>query len=310
MTQKQLLLVYPRGFCGGVTRAVEVLNRVIKRHGSPIYVKHQLVHNRRLIKDFEKKGVVFIDDIEEIPRKAVTVFSAHGSSPKDYQRANEKELILYDATCPLVTKVHFEAKNYEKAGYYILYIGHQDHPEPKGVLAEVLPESCSLVRNINDAKKVIPKTDKLVVLSQTTLSFDETKEIIKILKKRFPKLIQPLTFDICYATQNRQKAVKELAKKVCLIIIVGSKESSNSNRLREIAEEQGVKSFLVDDHLQVKKDWFKGVDKVGLSAGASAPEYLIKEITEHIRKLGYATRKLLIIKENISLPLPKIYEDA
>jgi len=302
---KEIYLVSPRGFCGGVRRAVTILDEVLKKHGSPVYVKHHLLHNKHIIADFKKKGVIFIEEMADIPNESVMVISAHGSSPDVYNQAKEKKLIVYDATCPLVIKVHLEAKRYEKEGYFIIYIGHKNHPEPKGVLGEVKKDSFVLVQNLQEAIKVTPPQEKkIVILSQTTLSFDETKKTIAVLKKRFPDLLLPPVFDICYATQNRQRAVKELSKKVNLILVIGSKESSNSNRLKEVGEKKGVKSYLINDVSKIKKEWIEKTETIGVTAGASAPDYLVDEVIDFFKRKGASIKKLEVIKENISFPLP------
>lgn len=284
-TLKKIYLASPRGFCAGVKRAVDILDQILQKHKPPIYVRHQIIHNRHVISDFKKKGVIFVKDINNIPNGSVVVFSAHGSPPSLYEKAKKKKLQIYDAVCPLVTKVHLEAKKYTKEGYFIFYIGHKNHPEAIGVLGEVSDQSIVLIKTLEDAEKIIPpQTDRLIVLTQTTLSFDDTKQIINCLKRRFTKLIQPPAFDICYATQNRQNAVKALAKKVDLVLVIGSKESSNSNRLREVAEKEGVSSYLINDISEIKNSWFKDVEKLGITAGASAPKYLIDEVVKYFSK--------------------------
>jgi len=303
---KKIYLVSPRGFCGGVKRAVDIVELVLQKYKPTIYVRHQIVHNRHLISDFEKRGVVFVEDINDIPNGSVVVFSAHGSPPSLYEKAKKKQLKVFDATCPLVNKVHLEAKKFSRLGYFIFYIGHKNHPETVGVLEEVFPKSIVLIETLEDIKRITPpQTGKIIVLTQTTLSFDDTKEIINYLKKRFPKLIQPPAFDICYATQNRQKAVKELAKKADLVLIIGSKESSNSNRLRDVAEKEGVVSYLINDVSEIKKSWLKDVEKLGVTAGASAPKYLIDEVIKYFSQPKVEIEELVVVKENISFSLPK-----
>lgn len=307
---KKIYLAKPRGFCAGVKRAVEIVNLVLKKYGAPLYVRHQIVHNRQVVLDFEKKGVIFVEDLKEVPDKGTVIFSAHGSPPAVYREAQKRQLRFFDACCPLVTKVHQEAKKYAKMGYYIFYIGHKKHPEPIGVLGEISPKSVTLIETSAQAREVNPpQREKLIVLTQTTLSLDDTDEIIQILQQRFPKLIKPPTSDICFSTQNRQTAVKELAKNVQLILVVGSAESSNSQRLREVAEKSGAKAYLIDDVSQINKSWLEGVEILGISAGASAPEDLINGIVNYFRKPGIATKELEVVHENISFPLPKeVYE--
>lgn len=293
-TPKKIYLASPRGFCAGVKRAVDILDQVLQKHKPPIYVRHQIIHNRHVISDFEKRGVIFVEDINNIPNDSVVVFSAHGNPPDLYRKAKKKRLQIYDAVCPLVTKVHLEAKKYSQQGYFIFYIGHKNHPEAIGVLGEVSDRSIVLIKTPEDAEKIIPpQTDRLIVLTQTTLSFDDTKQIINCLKRRFTKLIQPPAFDICYATQNRQNAVKALAKKVDLVLVIGSKESSNSNRLREVAEKEGVSSYLINDISEIENSWFKDVEKLGITAGASAPKYLIDEIVKYFSKQKVKIEELI-----------------
>jgi len=304
---KKIYLVSPRGFCAGVKRAVEVVNLVLQKHGAPIYVRHQIVHNRHVISDFEKRRVIFVEDINDIPDGSVVIFSAHGSSPNIYQIAKSKKLKIIDAVCPLVSKVHIEAKRYNQQGYFIFYIGHKNHPETIGVLGEVSDKSIVLIETLNEAKKIIPpQTDKLIVLTQTTLSFDDTKEIINYLKKKFLKLIQPPAFDICYATQNRQNAVKALAKKVDLVLVIGSKESSNSNRLKEVVEKSGKHAYLINDKSEIKSSWLENVENLGITAGASAPKYLIDEIIGYFSNKKVIIKELVVVKENTSFFLPII----
>jgi len=303
--RKIIYLVKPRGFCAGVKRAVEIVEVAIRKYGVPLYVRHQIVHNRRVVADFEKQGVVFVEKINEVPKGAKIIFSAHGSPPSLYKEALQRGLTIIDATCPLVTKVHLEAKRYEKEGYFIVYLGHKDHPEPKGVLGEIKASSAVLIENLEDAKKLtLSDKKKIVILTQTTLSFDDTKEIVIYLQKQFPHLTLPPAFDICYATQNRQEAVKALAKMVDVILVVGSRESSNSKRLKDLGIACGRPTYLVDDSSQIKENWFENADKVGVTAGASTPDRLISEIVQYIRKSGVAVEELEIIHEQISFALP------
>lgn len=309
---KKIYLASPRGFCAGVKRAVKIVDILLKKFGSPIYVRHQIVHNRRVISDFEKRDVVFVEDINNIPNGSLVVFSAHGCSPTIYQQAKTKKLKVYDAVCPLVTKVHLEAKRYHKEGYFIFYIGHKNHPETEGVLGEIPANSVALIQTIEEVKKIHPpQKEKLIVLTQTTLSGDDTKEIINRLKKKFPKLVLPPAFDICFATQNRQNSVKALAKKTDLILVVGSKNSSNSNRLREIAEKAGVTAYLIDDISEINTSWLKKVENLGITAGASAPNYVIDKVIDYFSDSAALVEELITVKENISFPLLKeIYESS
>ena len=246
-----------------------------------------------------------MEKINEVPKGAKIIFSAHGSPPSLYKEALQRGLTIIDATCPLVTKVHLEAKRYEKEGYFIVYLGHKDHPEPKGVLGEIKASSAVLIENLEDAKKLtLSDKKKIVILTQTTLSFDDTREIVAYLQKQFPHLTLPPAFDICYATQNRQEAVKALAKMVDVILVVGSRESSNSKRLKDLGIACGRPTYLVDDSSQIKENWFENADKVGVTAGASTPDRLISEIVQYIRKSGVAVEELEIIHEQISFALP------
>jgi 4-hydroxy-3-methylbut-2-enyl diphosphate reductase len=301
---EKVVLVAPRGFCAGVERAIQVVEDCLKIFGEPVYVKHEIVHNKRVVEELEKKGAITIEKIEEAPANSVVVFSAHGSPPKDYERAKEKKLKLIDATCPLVTKVHLEVKKFAREGFKIIYVCHKNHIEAKGVLGE-LKKGIFPVESIEDVKKLkIEKTQKLVYLTQTTLSVDETKEIIKAIKEKFSNVIDPPKEDICYATTNRQQAIKELSKKVDLILVVGSKTSSNSKRLVETAKAKGKKAFLVDSVLDLRQEWFENAKSVGISAGASSPEKLVKEIVDYFAKKGAKKEELTVMEEKMKFVEP------
>jgi len=301
---KKICLASPRGFCGGVKRAVTIVDLVLKKHKAPIYVRHEIVHNKHVVNDFKNKGVIFIEDIDHVPDNSVIILSAHGSPPLIYEKAKQKNLIVYDATCPLVFKVHLEAKRYAKEGYFVIYIGHKNHPEGVGVLGE-LTRNYELIENLEQAKLLkLPQTQKVVVLTQTTLSFDDTKEIINHLQKQYPNLIKPPIFDICYATQNRQLAVKALVKKVDLILVVGSKNSSNSNRLKDVAIAAGKKAYLINDESEINKEWFNNIANIGVIAGASAPETAIQSVVKYLSQGRSIVEELEFIKENIQFPLP------
>lgn len=300
---KKIYLASPRGFCAGVSRATAILNFVLEKFGPPVYVRHQIVHNRTVVADFEKKDVIFCENINDIPNGSRAVFSAHGTPPQIYEAAKKKKIAVFDATCPLVTKVHFEAKRYAKEGYFIFYIGHKGHQEAIGVLGEVPSASSMLIGSLNEAGAVKPpQTEKLIALSQTTLSFDDTKKIIARLQQRFPKMILPPAFDICYATQNRQNAVKELARKAKLILVIGSKESSNSNRLKELAEREGATAYLIDSIRDIKGKWLKNIEHIGITAGASAPDYVIDSVVKFLQTDGVKIEELETIRENIQFP--------
>ncbi len=302
---KSIHLASPRGFCAGVERAVDVLDKVLEKYGPPVYSRHAIVHNRRVVSDFEKKGAIFVEDIHQIPDGSRVVFSAHGSPPGFYSIAKEKNFKLFDAMCPLVLKVHIEAKKYEASGFYIFYIGHRGHPEPEGVMGNVKNSSIVLIQTEKEVQFINPpQKEKLIVLTQTTLSFDDTKKIIERLKIRFPKLILPPAFDICYATQNRQVAVKSLAKKVDMVIVIGSPASSNSNRLREVAEREGKKAYMIDDIKAIKDSWFDSVSNVGITAGASSPEKLVQEVIDYIKNKNTKIYEEHTISEKVYFPRP------
>ncbi|OGY24701.1 MAG: 4-hydroxy-3-methylbut-2-enyl diphosphate reductase [Candidatus Woykebacteria bacterium RBG_13_40_7b] len=303
-----LLLARPRGFCAGVARAITTVEEAIKKFGKPIWVKHAIVHNVHVVKDLEKKGAVFVERVEEIPQGAKAIFSAHGSPPEDFQKAKERNIHVIDAVCPLVTKVHIEAKIYAEQGYSIIYVGHRGHPEPLGVEGEVKAVGGGkffLIDTLEEAKAVMVEDERVAILTQTTLSIDDTAEIVEVLKQKFPHAYFPPKEDICYATQNRQNAVKLLAKEAEVILVIGSKSSSNSNRLREVAEAAGKKAYLIDDSSMIRDNWFKEIKKVGLTSGASAPEYLIEEVIDYFKKLGVEEIKdVVALEENIYFPLP------
>ena len=304
MEVKKVFLVSPRGFCAGVKRAVEVVEDCLKLFGSPVYVKHEIVHNKRVVEDLEKKGAITIEDLNEVPENSVVVFSAHGSPPKHYELAKKRNLKIIDATCPLVTKVHLEVKNFAKEGFKIIYICHKNHTEAQGVIAE-LKEGIYPVETPEDVQALdIGQPEKLVFLSQTTLSVDETKKIIEAIKKKFPFIVDPPKEDICYATTNRQKAIKELVQKVDLVLVVGSKTSSNSLRLKETAIAEGKKAFLVDRVEELQEKWFDKVKTVGISAGASSPEKVVEEIVDFFVEKGAKKEQLLILEEKMRFVEP------
>ncbi|OGG30801.1 4-hydroxy-3-methylbut-2-enyl diphosphate reductase [Candidatus Gottesmanbacteria bacterium RIFCSPLOWO2_01_FULL_49_10] len=304
---EKIIVAKPRGFCAGVERAVRTVDLLIEKYGPPLYVRHHIVHNDHVVKRFEKRGVIFVEDLNLVPDGARVVFSAHGSPPSLYELARKRHLQVIDATCPLVTKVHSEAKRFAADGYFIFYVGHKNHPETIGVLEEVVPTQVVLLETIADVWKIQPlQQEKLVVLNQTTLSVDDTKEIIEVLKDRFPNLIMPTGRDICYATQNRQDAVKALAKVVDLVLVVGSPTSSNSNRLKEVAEKQGVKAYLVNNKREIDTTWLKGVRVVGVTSGASVPDELVTALVESFTRVGVEVEELKLVDESrIHFMLPK-----
>ncbi|MBI2327588.1 4-hydroxy-3-methylbut-2-enyl diphosphate reductase [Candidatus Curtissbacteria bacterium] len=304
---KKILLAAPRGFCAGVDRAIDVVEATLAIFGPPVYVKHAIVHNLHVVEDLEVKGAVFVEDLDEIPPKSVVVFSAHGTDPAIKEEAKRRGHKVIDATCPLVTKVHLEAARYAREGYFIIYVGHRDHPEPVGVFGEVPKGTMTLIENADEVSKVkIPQNDKLVYLTQTTLSISDTRETVEALMRRFPNIIAPPSSDICYATTNRQAAARELAKLCDLVLVIGSKTSSNSQRLREVCEEEGVRAHLIDDETMINSDWFKNVKTLGITSGASVPEYLVSQLVQFIKKKNpkASVENLEILREEIKFPLP------
>jgi 4-hydroxy-3-methylbut-2-enyl diphosphate reductase len=302
----QIILAQPRGFCAGVKRAIEIVEKALEKFGSPIYVRHEIVHNKYVVDDLIAKGVVFVNEIDEVPDGAVTIFSAHGVSQKVIDSAQLRHLPIIDATCPLVTKVHKEAQRSEEAGNQIILIGHNGHPEVEGTSGQVKGEVI-LVENIADVAKIkVIDEKRLSYVTQTTLSVDDTKDIIEALKLRFPDIQGSGTKDICYATQNRQDAVRKLAKMTDIILVIGSKNSSNSNRLCDLACEMGVTSYLINDASDINVQWFNGVSNIGITAGASAPEILIDKIISFFQEKYDVTISTMDGEpENVVFKLPK-----
>jgi 4-hydroxy-3-methylbut-2-enyl diphosphate reductase len=304
---RKIILARPRGFCAGVDRAIDVVEASLEIFGPPVYVKHAIVHNTHVVGDLEKKGAVFIEDLDEVPTKSVLVFSAHGTDPKLKAEAKNRGHKVIDATCPLVTKVHLEARRYANEGYFIIYVGHRGHPEPIGVMGEVGAESIVLIEEASEVKDLkVPQEEKLVYLNQTTLSIPDVSQTIEALKKRFPKIIAPPSSDICYATTNRQSAARELAKKCDLVLVVGSVTSSNSQRLRDVSEEEGARAYLVDDESKIDINWFEGVKTLGITSGASVPEYLVENLLKYVKGKNpeAVVENLDVLKEEIKFPLP------
>ncbi|MBC7800487.1 MAG: 4-hydroxy-3-methylbut-2-enyl diphosphate reductase [Gemmatimonadaceae bacterium] len=282
----RVVLAQPRGFCAGVERAIEIVERALAKFGPPIYVRHEIVHNRHVVDDLRTRGAVFVDELDEIPPGSMTVFSAHGVAKRVEELAAERRLPVFDATCPLVAKVHAEGRRYAAQGREIVLVGHAGHAEVEGTIGQI-PGTVHLVQTVAEvATLVVGSPDRLAYITQTTLSVDDTRGIIAALQGRFPSIVGPDVRDICYATQNRQQAVHDLAKQVDLILVVGSKNSSNSNRLREIGEELGKPSYLIDDASALRPEWFQGVGTVGLTAGASAPEMLVQGVLEGLRRFS------------------------
>ena len=302
----EILMAQPRGFCAGVDRAIQIVNEALTRFGAPIYVRHEIVHNAYVVNELREKGAVFVEELDEVPKGGIVVFSAHGVSQAVRQDAKERGLQVYDATCPLVTKVHLEVVKMCQEGFTILMIGHAGHPEVEGTMGQA-KEGVFLIEKLADVKELpFTEYEKIAFVTQTTLSIDETKEIVDALTKKFPNIVQPRKQDICYATQNRQDAVKFMAPQVEVVIVVGSQASSNSNRLRELAEKLGVPAYMVDAPEQLKAEWFVGKRRVGLTAGASAPESLAQAIVEKIQEFGPRhIRNLEGVIENVTFSLPK-----
>ncbi|MDH3662319.1 MAG: 4-hydroxy-3-methylbut-2-enyl diphosphate reductase [Alphaproteobacteria bacterium] len=306
----RVLLAQPRGFCAGVERAIEIVEQALLRFGPPVYVRHEIVHNRYVVDSLRQKGAVFVKEVDEIPAGSVTIFSAHGVSDAVERAGLERGLNVIDAACPLVTKVHNEGQRYAKKGYEIVLIGHAGHPEVEGTMGRI-DARVHLVSDIEDVEALTPADPgKLAFVTQTTLSVDDTREVIQALKARFPEIVGPDTKDICYATQNRQTAVRDLAAQVDLVLVVGAKNSSNSNRLSEIGADMGVPSQLIDGAEQVDLAWFDGVEKVGVTAGASAPEALVQQLIAWLRQHFDVSLDILDgIRENIRFRLPPALAD-
>jgi 4-hydroxy-3-methylbut-2-enyl diphosphate reductase len=302
----EILMAQPRGFCAGVDRAINIVNEALNRFGAPIYVRHEIVHNAYVVNELRDRGAVFVDGLHEVPKGGIVVFSAHGVSQEVRKDAQERGLQVYDATCPLVTKVHLEVVKMCKDGFTVLMIGHAGHPEVEGTMGQV-KEGVFLIEKVADVENLsFPSDEKIAFVTQTTLSVDETKEIVEALTKKFPNIVQPRKQDICYATQNRQDAVKFMAPQVEVVIVVGSAASSNSNRLRELSEKLGVPSYMVDAPDQLRPEWFVGKKRVGLTAGASAPETLAQSIVDRIQEFGpRQVRALPGVVEDVTFSLPK-----
>lgn len=305
----KIILAKPRGFCAGVTRAIETVEKAIAKFGPPVYVRHEIVHNKFVVESLRKKGAIFVDEVAQIPQGAITIFSAHGVSDKVEEDAEARNLDVIDATCPLVSKIHREAKKYEEENYEIILIGHKGHPEVEGTSGRVKKEVI-LVTSEEDAQKVqIKDSNKIAYVTQTTLSVDDTKKIVDILETRFPQIQRGLaTKDICYATQNRQDAVRKLSEMVEMLLVIGAKNSSNSNRLRDLGQECGLTSYLINGAEDINANWFNNVKTVGLTAGASAPEILVQGVIDKIKEISnseVAVCDMEGITENTFFILPK-----
>ncbi|MFJ2993298.1 4-hydroxy-3-methylbut-2-enyl diphosphate reductase [Pandoraea sp. NPDC087047] len=306
LSDAEILLAQPRGFCAGVDRAIEIVERALAMYGAPIYVRHEIVHNVYVVENLRKKGAIFIEELTDVPSGNTLIFSAHGVSQAVRAEAEARGLRIFDATCPLVTKVHVEVAKMRGQGLEIIMIGHKGHPEVEGTMGQS-GEGMFLVETIEDVLALqVADESKLAFVTQTTLSVDDAAEVINALKQRFPSITEPKKQDICYATQNRQDAVKFMAPQCDVVVVVGSPNSSNSNRLREVAEKMGVAAYMVDSPDQLKPEWFDGKRRIGVTAGASAPEVLAQSIVSRLRELGVNQVKVLDgVQENIAFPLPK-----
>ncbi len=310
-TPAKLLLATPRGYCAGVDRAVQTVERALELHGEPVYVRKEIVHNKHVVEQLRARGALFVDSETEVPAGATVVFSAHGVSPEVHATARARALNTIDATCPLVTKVHVEAKRFAADGYTIVLIGHAGHEEVEGTMGEA-PEHIVLIENVQDVAALeVADPDKVAFISQTTLSVDETTTIIEALRRRFPAIVGPRTDDICYATTNRQAAVKQLARECDLVLVIGSRNSSNSNRLVEVAREHGAESHLIDNELEVREAWLTGKSVVGITSGASAPEALVKRLVAFFEDRGTTdVQELEVVHEDVRFMLPKVIRQA
>ncbi len=305
-TFQEIVLAEPRGFCAGVDRAIEIVERALAKFGAPVYVRHEIVHNTYVVDNLKQRGAIFIEDLADVPPGATLVFSAHGVPKSVEAEAARRGFTVFDATCPLVTKVHVEVAKLHKEGFEFIMIGHKGHPEVEGTMGQLL-DGIYLVEDVADVARVMPKqTERLAVVTQTTLSVDDAAHITDAVIARFPSIRKPKMQDICYATQNRQDAVKVLSAEVDLVIVVGSPTSSNSNRLRDVAQRYGAQSYMVDNAEELQEAWFKGVTRVGLTAGASAPDILVQQVITRMRALGaVSVRTLDGVEETIKFPLPK-----
>ncbi len=300
---RTIYLAGPRGFCAGVDRAIDIVEMALEVYGPPIYVRHEIVHNRHVVDALRERGAVFVDELVDVPSGSTVIFSAHGVSPAVRKEANDRGLKSLDATCPLVTKVHLEALRHAKNGYTIVLVGHRSHVEVQGTLGEA-PDSIVVVEDVAEAEALqIENAEKVAYITQTTLSMDDCQAIVEALKRRFPKMIEPAKGDICYATQNRQNATKELAKHCDVVLVVGAPASSNANRLVEVAQQLSVPGYLIESASDIKDEWIKG--NVGITAGASTPEYIVQSCVEHVSKLGnFKVEEFSLVEERIMFPLP------
>lgn len=306
----KIVLAQPRGFCAGVERAIEIVERALEKYGPPVYVRHEIVHNKRVVNELRQKGAIFVEEVSEVPTGAVTIFSAHGVARKVEESADSRGLTVIDATCPLVAKVHKEGQRYSHRGYDVILIGHEGHPEVEGTVGQI-DGTVHLISTPEDVETLeVHDPERLSYVTQTTLSVDDTREVIDALRRRFPSIQGPDVNDICYATQNRQQAVRELAKQVDVLLVIGASNSSNSNRLREIGQELAIPSYLIDDASALDPAWLDGKEVVGITAGASAPEKLVEELVDRLMSLGgTAVSTLDGLIENVRFKLPQEVRD-
>ncbi|MGV3741620.1 MAG: 4-hydroxy-3-methylbut-2-enyl diphosphate reductase [Burkholderiaceae bacterium] len=304
--EKEILLAQPRGFCAGVDRAIEIVERALAQFGAPIYVRHEIVHNAYVVEDLRSKGAIFVEELADVPAGNPVIFSAHGVPKSVQAEAEQRGLNVFDATCPLVTKVHVEVAKMRREGREIIMIGHDGHPEVEGTMGQS-EDGMHLVETVGDIDTLqVKNPDMLAYVSQTTLSVDDTADVIAALKKKFPNIVEPKKGDICYATTNRQEAVKFMAPQVEVVIVVGSPNSSNSNRLREVAEKKGVQAYMVDNASQIDRSWLEGKRRIGVTAGASAPEVLVTAVIERLKEFGAQSVRVLDgVEEKVTFPLPK-----
>ncbi len=311
----EVQLADPRGFCAGVDRAIEIVERALELFSPPIYVRHEVVHNRFVVENLKQKGAIFVDELDEVPDDSIVIFSAHGVSRAVQEAAAARRLKVFDATCPLVTKVHLEVSRYAKEAREVILIGHAGHPEVEGTMGQYDDSNGGAIYLVETpdcvARLEVKNPDKLAYVSQTTLSVDDTRRVIDALRARFPKIIGPRKDDICYATQNRQDAVKQLASECDLVLVVGSPNSSNSNRLRELAEKNGVTAYLIDSADDLEQEWIDGASTIGVTAGASAPEVLVQDVLQRLREMGATTiNEKTTVEESVVFPLPKALRQA
>jgi 4-hydroxy-3-methylbut-2-enyl diphosphate reductase len=302
---KRVLIAAPRSFCAGVVRAIDIVEKLLETHGPPVYVRHEIVHNVHVVRDLEGRGAVFVDSEQDVPEGALVVLSAHGVAPEVYRKCEERNLEVVDAVCPLVSKVHAEARRYAARGHKIALVGHAGHVEVEGTMGEA-PESMVLVETEEDARNLeVEEGEGLAYLTQTTLSLDDTSKVVDVLRERFPSLVGPPSADICYATQNRQDAVKTICEEATIVLVVGSKTSSNANRLVEVAKDRGADAYLIDDERDLDPAWLDGHDVVGLTAGASSPDILVRRVADRLGELGYAdSEEVEIAREDVFFRLP------